>query len=619
MLDRPSDDEGATADESEDVDCAALDAAARLIDQLKAEDASARAAAHAGLPRIARALGPQRVRDELVPFLADSTDDADEVLIVIAEQLGALTKYVGGPQHAHVLLEPIEVLAAVEDSAVRERAVEAALEVAACMDGPALAAHFVPFVRRLGGHEWFTARISACGLCAAPAAGDRAALRAVFSQLCRDDTPMVRRVAAAKLGAVAAGGAAGVDSDLANLFRALAEDDQDSVRLQTAANCVALGALGSAALRSTVVLPVALAAAGDRSWRVRWSVANQFDALCRALVSPPGAAPATRDALLAAFCELLQDGEAKVRAAAARALAAVARELGAAGVADLLVPRAEALAGDASPQVRAALAGVAGDLAPLLAGAGGPEGAQGRAVAVLLALLRDASTQVRLNVIARLAPVHAAVGMGALAEALLPAIVELAGDAKWRVRAAVVDHMPAVARQLGRAVFDESLAALCVAWLDDAVDAVRAAATRNLRLIAAEFGADWAATNALLRVAALRSHPSYLRRSAALRAATALAEVVDAPDVAGVVDWAVDACGDGVPNCRFCACDALRALAATVSERHADAVGPAAQGALADEWRRVAPTLRRLAAEDADTDVRDAAERALAAVDAPRP
>ena len=52
--------------------------------------------------------------------------------------------------------------------------------------------------------EWFTARVSACGLfhIAYPSAPEalKAELRSVYSQLCQDDMPMVRRSAATNLG-----------------------------------------------------------------------------------------------------------------------------------------------------------------------------------------------------------------------------------------------------------------------------------------------------------------------------------------------------------------------------------------------------------------------------------
>ena len=56
---------------------------------------------------------------------------------------------------------------------------------------------FIPLVRRLAGGDWFTSRISACGLFAVAYGrvppSTQEDLRNLFAQLCRDDTPMVRR------------------------------------------------------------------------------------------------------------------------------------------------------------------------------------------------------------------------------------------------------------------------------------------------------------------------------------------------------------------------------------------------------------------------------------------
>lgn len=61
--------------------------------------------------------------------------------------------------------------------------------------------------QRLGSGEWFTSRVSACGLFATayPRCTPmlKAELRQLYTQLCRDETPMVRRAAAQKLGGFA--------------------------------------------------------------------------------------------------------------------------------------------------------------------------------------------------------------------------------------------------------------------------------------------------------------------------------------------------------------------------------------------------------------------------------
>jgi len=63
-------------------------------------------------------------------------------------------------------------------------------------------------VQRLAAGEWFTARVSSCGLfhIAYPSALDqlKTELRTIYGQLCQDDMPMVRRAAASNLGKFAA-------------------------------------------------------------------------------------------------------------------------------------------------------------------------------------------------------------------------------------------------------------------------------------------------------------------------------------------------------------------------------------------------------------------------------
>lgn len=61
---------------------------AMLIEHLKADDINLRVTATRSLPAIADALGPERVRAELVPFINDSTDDEDEVLARIKLVVG---------------------------------------------------------------------------------------------------------------------------------------------------------------------------------------------------------------------------------------------------------------------------------------------------------------------------------------------------------------------------------------------------------------------------------------------------------------------------------------------------------------------------------------------------
>src|ERR1700722_11890649 len=92
------------------------------MDELQSEDVQLRLNAIHNIPTIALALGPDRAREELIPFLRDSVDDEDEVLLALAEELGRnFEEYIGGNAHAHVLLGPLESLSAVEETLVRDK------------------------------------------------------------------------------------------------------------------------------------------------------------------------------------------------------------------------------------------------------------------------------------------------------------------------------------------------------------------------------------------------------------------------------------------------------------------------------------------------------------------
>lgn len=64
----------------------------------------------------------------------------------------------------------------------------------------------MPMIKRLGSGEWFTSRASASGLFhfayEHASSTTQSELRKLFASLCNDETPMVKRAAAANLGVI---------------------------------------------------------------------------------------------------------------------------------------------------------------------------------------------------------------------------------------------------------------------------------------------------------------------------------------------------------------------------------------------------------------------------------
>ena len=69
------------------------------------------------------------------------------MLQAIAEELGGFVPYVGGPQYASTLLQPLKTLSEVEETVVRETAVDSLCKVGSTMGEADIAEHFFPLLK----------------------------------------------------------------------------------------------------------------------------------------------------------------------------------------------------------------------------------------------------------------------------------------------------------------------------------------------------------------------------------------------------------------------------------------------------------------------------------------
>ncbi|RBQ82826.1 hypothetical protein VDGD_06381 [Verticillium dahliae] len=255
-----------------------------LIDELKHDDVLLRLNAIHRLSTIALALGAERTRDELIPFLDESVEDEDEVLVALSEELGSFIEYVGGPDFGHVLLSPLENLAAIEEPVVRDKAVESLNKICNELSPKQVEEYFIPLTFRLSKADWFTSKVSGCGLYTAPyskvSAGTQEDLRKAFGQLVHDETPMVRRQAATNMAKfVKEMPADVVIEEMMPLFQHLAQDDQDSVRLLTIEILASIAEVVPKEQQSShgVLLALLRSLIEDKSWRVRYMIADRFE------------------------------------------------------------------------------------------------------------------------------------------------------------------------------------------------------------------------------------------------------------------------------------------------------------------------------------------------------
>jgi serine/threonine-protein phosphatase 2A regulatory subunit A len=269
---------------------------------------------------------------------------------------------------------------------------------------------------------------------------------------------MVRRAAVSKFGElVKVVEIEHAKNELISLFNSLAQDEQDSVRLLAVEACVIIASLFKHEDIEKYLMTSLKLAIDDKSWRVRYVVADKFVELQTAV-----GAEITKNELVPAFNSLLRDNEAEVRAAAASKIKDFCHQLPIdireSIIMNQILPNVKELVNDTNQHVKSALAGVIMGLSPVV----GKENTIEHLLPLFLTQLKDECPEVRLNIISNLDCVNEVIGVKTLSQSLLPAIVELA-----EVRLAIIEYISLLAGQLGVEFFDEKLNNLYANWLLD--------------------------------------------------------------------------------------------------------------------------------------------------------
>lgn len=474
-----------------------LDPLRLLQEDLKDDDYEQAIASIKRLSTIALALGPPRTRNELIPFLVKyGENDIDEAQTAVAEQLGDFVELVGGPSHAVILLPLLEKLAGEEECVVRTAAVESFVKLVSKMEKNDVGTKFVPLIRRLANGDWFTTRVSACGLFSVtyPLVNEnlQEELRSLFKNLCNDDTPMVRKAAYQNLGKLClAVPKAHFKSDVYNILKSLSQDDLDTMRIYTlecTTQLVSKKKLDPSEFLQ-YLLPLITALQDDVSWRVRKVLAEDMSTFSENL---PDAIFSKH--LLPLYSKLLRDKEAEVRTAAAADLHKVCSPLKT-GLQEYIVPALEALTGDQKENVRIAFSQSLVHLC-IPFGNNPPfakDTAQKLLVPIIQQLAKDEHPNVRNNIINDLEILSKAIGPSGLINGLLPSLIELSKDPKWRVRYAIVSKSSMLAEDLGVKIFEKKLQNLVTGSLTDHVFAIREECCLQIGKIVKLFGGKWAA------------------------------------------------------------------------------------------------------------------------------
>lgn len=419
-----------------------LDSILCLIDELKSEDHLVRLHAISNLEQIAEAIGHERTREELVPYMSELLeDDNQEVLFAIAAKLGDLSEYVGGPENMNCLLSPLHNLASNEEASIQDKSIESLNRISDQLSSSVLEDSYVPLINSLATSDWYSARIASCSLFHIPfsklSSTKQSELTQLFVELAKDDTPMVRRAAAFNLGKLCL---VYDGPEIMRLFELLSLDDHDSVKQMTLESIVKI------IEKHKELLPIVKKICRDRSWRVRYSVLESISSIIEALDS---AQDLVNEVIL-----LLSDSEAEVRSITLMKLDFVLQKVPLATLETQILPAVEKLSKDPSQYVRLSLMTAVCQISTYL----GSEKSVLKLLPIVNQLIKDDSYEVRMSFAENMQSLNSAIGPDKILIFSIPLIVQMMNDQQWRVRLKIIECLPQLGGLLGLEKFTEHLA-----------------------------------------------------------------------------------------------------------------------------------------------------------------
>lgn len=474
---------------------------------------------------IAAIMGPEKARNDMLPYLQSidkitciysinyysivyyiyitfilfyikiaKSEEMDQVLLALSEKLGKFLPLIGGSDHSHTLIPLFETLCEIEEVCVRDMIVASICMILKQL-GPS---HKTPiqcyfeFFKRLSNEEageLFYARVSCCYL--VPDLykllndTDRILLREIFTRLCKDELPIVRRAAALQFMKLSEYmDIEALIGEYLVLFNTLINDESQTIQVIALENLGAFAKVLKTSNQinsiSAEILPHIKNFTDSQSWKMRQAISRNYGTLSK-LFTPAEVASDVFPCLM----NLIQDPEPEVRSIAMLEVFPFLEVIGTTSFITEFAPVAQQLIQDPIANVRKILADLSVDVASKV----GPVAVSQHFSELIIKLLEDEDPQVRLCIIKKL-PIIAE-ETPSLCTRITEMLKTLFIHSYWRVRMELVITMPSILKHMGQDYYIDHFLSCTLLLLKDQVDKVRTVTSSYIPLIGAEANSNW--------------------------------------------------------------------------------------------------------------------------------
>ena len=485
--------------------------ATTLLEDLQSTEIKTKKNAVQNLRGISLALGRERTRKELLPYLKSCIDEEeDEIIIELSKVLSNFIDCIGGKQYIKELFNLLEVILTIDEPFVRKETINT-IKLIVNQIGKVneIENDLMSMINNLYTSEDINQKKSAMNL-----------LMFLFKDLNKNN----KSIAINYFDKFVVDNNISIRKELLNeiqditlllpidyikkLINIILKDKNDSMRIDIISIIMSIRQHQNINEFIEVIYDLVPKLAEDTNWRVRLTVADKLNEI----LEYPNIDNKFKQISVNIFAKLVEDTEPEIRNVCCLRLEVITQILKNENNFDMVLQNLRKLEKDQKNFVRGALASNILKISSLI----GDKKTNVYIFPIFLTLIKDENLEIRMTLINNLSELNKVIAINNIIESVMPSIKEISANKSWRVRIQIMEIIPVLAKLFDQELFMNHIFPICINSLTDNVFSIREAGCKLFVTIYKDVKNDEFEKKLLEKLNELCNSTSYLLRNTVL-------------------------------------------------------------------------------------------------------
>ena len=482
--------------------------ATSLLEDLKNPETKIKINAIHNLREISFALGRERTRKELLPFLISCIDEEeDEALVELAKILGNFIDCIGGINYIKELFNILEAILIVDDPNIRKETINSLKKTINQVEKIEFIENdIMEIIIRLGENENINQKISSLYIIIfifpKLSEKNKEIVLNIILKFCKDETISLKKEVLNLIPEITQYLQINFIQKIISIFL---EDKNDTTHIDIMNIIVSMKNLNNLSEIMDYLEKVLTKLACDNNWRVRLTVCDKL----YEILSFPQITNKIKQTSIEIFVKLLEDSEAEVKNICCLRLEDMTKVLYKEDNFDKILKGIKKLEKDNTTYVRGALASNLLKICPFI----GQKKTNDFIFPIFLNIIKDENHDIRMTLIKTLENLNKVLNVDSIIQGIIPSFIEISSNKSWRVRIQIMDVIPILSRILDKNNFMANIFPICISSLTDPVFAIREETINLLKKLYKDLKSDEFENKIIEKLNEMIKSTSYLVRN----------------------------------------------------------------------------------------------------------